>query len=55
MAEELEIDASEMLEDTREEIINKIEAYSWEIRSNWSNPRSQCRSIIRLLEKLRNL
>ena len=40
-------------ETTAIEIINKIEAMAWEIRSDWSDPRGECRTIVRLTEKLK--
>lgn len=45
----------ELPEGTKEEIIEKISAYAWEIRNDWSDPRSECRDIVRLCDKLKLL
>jgi len=41
-----------MPENTRLEIIEKISSLAWDIRSNWSDPRSECYRITRLCNKL---
>ena len=43
----------DLLEETQEEIIDKISALAWQIRNDWSDPRSECREIVRLCEKLK--
>lgn len=45
----------ELPENTKEEIIDKIEALAWNIRNDWSDPRSECRAIVKLCEKLKSL
>ena len=50
-----EIDAWDMPEETPMEIINKISALAWKIRGDWSDPRSECREIVSLCDKLRTL
>jgi hypothetical protein len=45
----------EMPEETRDEVIDKISALAWEIRSDWSDPRGECRQIVSLCEKLRKM
>jgi len=42
-------------EETKEEIIDKISALAWEIRKDWSDPRGECRAIVKLCEKLKLL
>lgn len=43
----------ELPEETREEIIDKIEAMAWMIRDDWSDPRDELREIVRLCTKLK--
>ena len=52
---EEETDAFDLPETTKDEIINKIEALTWEIRGDWSDPRGECRKIVELCNKLRIL
>ena len=52
---EEEANAFEMPETTREEIIDKISALAWQIRSDWSDPRGECRTIVSLCTKLREI
>jgi len=40
-------------EETKEEIIDKIQALAWKIREDWSDPRGECRRIVELCEKLK--
>lgn len=47
--------AFDMPEETLEQVVNKIEAMAWQIRNDWSDPRSECRSIVRLSSKVREL
>ncbi len=47
--------AFDMPETTRLEIIEKISALAWEIRNDWSDPRSECRKIVQLCDKLKDL
>lgn len=50
-----EENAFELPEDTKEQIIDKISALAWEIRNDYSDPRSECREIVKLCEKLKNV
>lgn len=45
----------ELPEDTKEEIIDKISALAWQIRNDWTDPRAECRKIVELCEKLKNV
>ena len=47
--------AWDMPEITRVEIIDKISALALEIREDWSDPRSECREIVRLCNKLKEI
>ena len=47
--------AWDLPEDTKDEIIDKISALAREIRKDWSDPRGECRGIVRLCEKLKLL
>lgn len=51
---EEEISAFDLPEETKEQIIDKIEALAWNIRNDWTDPRGECRNIVRLCEKLKN-
>lgn len=42
-------------EETKDEIIDKIKALAWQIRQDWSDPRGECRKILELCEKLKEL
>lgn len=42
-------------EETKGEIIDKIQALAWLIRNDWSDPRGECRKIVELCEKLKLL
>lgn len=50
-----ELNAFELPEETKDEIIDKISALAWQIRNDWSDPRGECRKIIELCEKLKSL
>jgi len=50
-----EFNPHDMPETTALEIINKIAALAWDIRSDWSDPRNECRAIVRLTEKLKEI
>lgn len=50
-----EENAFELPEETKNEIIEKIQALTWNIRNDWSDPRSECRKIVELCEKLKSL
>jgi len=52
---EEEFNPYDMPETTAMEIISKIEAMAWEIRNDWTDPRGECRVIIRLTEKLKEI
>jgi hypothetical protein len=52
---EEEVDAFDMPETTKEEIILKISSLAWRIRNDWSDPRSECRDIVRLCHILTDL
>lgn len=45
----------DLKEDTPLEIIDKIYANASDIRSDWSDPRTECRDIWRLCEKLKEV
>lgn len=45
----------DMPETTKLEIIEKISALAWDIRNDWSDPRSECRKIVELCKKLQEL
>jgi len=49
-----EINIFEMPENTKAEIIDKIEAMANSIRNDWSDPRSETRRIKALCQKLRD-
>ena len=42
-----------MPEGTRDEMLAKIEAFAFDIRSDWEDPRGACSEIIRLAKKLK--
>jgi hypothetical protein len=42
-------------EETKDEIINKIQALAWDIRNDWTDPRGECRKIVELCSKLKTL
>lgn len=48
-----EITPFEMPEESKEQIVDKISAMASSIRDDWSDPRSECREIKRLCEKLK--
>ena len=50
---EKEFTAHDLPETTANEIINKIARLAWAIRDDWSDPRGECRAIVRLTEKLK--
>lgn len=52
---EEELSAFDMPETTKEEIIDKIEALAWEIRNDWNDPRGECRAIVALCKKLKEM
>lgn len=52
---EEEENAFDLPEDTKEEIIDKISALAWLIRNDWSDPRGECRAIVKLCEKLKTI
>lgn len=45
----------ELPETTQIEIVDKIEALAVSIRMDWSDPRAECREIVRLCGKLNEL
>lgn len=47
--------AFDLPEETKLEIINKIEAFADKIRSDWTDPRSEIKNIKRLCDKLRSM
>ena len=51
----MEETAFDLPETTKMEIIEKIEALAWEIRNDWSDPRSECRKIVELCKKLKEI
>jgi hypothetical protein len=52
---EEEFNPYEMPETTALEIINKIASMAREIRNDWTDPRNECREIVKLTEKLKEL
>ena len=50
-----DISAFDLPETTKLEIIEKIKALTWQIRGDWTDPRSECRRIIELCNKLTEL
>ena len=50
-----DISVWDLPESTAIEIADKIQALAWEIRSDWSDPRSECRKIVELTDKLKTL
>lgn len=53
--EDEEKTAYDLPEQTPDEIIEKIRGMATEIRNDWSDPRSECRNIWRLCDKLKEL
>lgn len=51
----MEEEWNSMPEDTEDQIIDKIEAIIWNIRSDWNDPRYECRAAAELCEKIRKL
>lgn len=52
---EEEFNPYDMPETTAVEILDKIAEMAWEIRNDWSDPRGECREIVRLAEKLKEI
>jgi hypothetical protein len=52
---EEEVSAFELPEDTKEQVIDKIEALAWSIRNDWTDPRGECRRIVELCSKLKTM
>lgn len=52
---EEEINAFDLPEETKEEIIDKISALALQIRGDWTDPRTECRRIVGLCEKLKSI
>lgn len=50
-----ETNAFDLADDTKLEIIDKIEALAWQIRNNWTDPKSECREIVELTIKLKTI
>lgn len=50
-----ELSPFELYEDTAVEIVDKIQALAWRIQEDWSDPRSECRKIVELSDKLKTL
>jgi len=48
-----EVNAFELPEETKEQIIDKIAALAYSIRCDWTDPRGECSVIERLCEKLK--
>ena len=51
----MEETAFNLPETTKLEIIEKIEALALEIRKDWNDPRNECRKIVDLCKKLKEL
>jgi hypothetical protein len=47
--------AFDLPEETKEQIINKIAALAWQIRNDWYDPIGECRTIVSLCDKLKQL
>lgn len=47
--------AFDLPENTKLEIINKIADLAWQIRNDWTDPRSECRRIVELTTKLKSI
>ena len=47
--------AYDMPELTAFDIVDKIEAYAWEIREDWTDPRFQVKEIARLSQRLKSM
>ena len=50
---EEKVSVYDLPENTESEIIEKIASIAWEIRSDWSDTRNECREIVRLCGKLK--
>ncbi len=50
-----EFNVFDLPETTATEILDKIAKLAWEIRGDWTDPRSECRDIVRLTEKLKEI
>lgn len=50
-----EFNVFDLPETTATEILDKIAKLAWEIRGDWTDPRSECREIVRLSEKLKEI
>lgn len=50
-----ELNSFELPENTAIEIVDKIQALVWDIRADWSDPRSECRKIVELSDKLKTM
>jgi len=48
-----DVNAFDLPETTREEIITKIECLACQICGDWTDPRGECRAIVELCGKLR--
>ena len=51
----MEENAFDLPETTKVEVIDKISALAWQIRNDWSDPRGECRTIVELCKKLKEL
>lgn len=45
------LDALTQAEKERDEVLNQIEAFAWDIKGDWTDPRANCKSIIELCNK----
>lgn len=53
--QEDDFNSYDLPETTAHEIIDKIHAMAQEIRMDWTDPRSECREIYRLCDKLKEI
>lgn len=50
-----EINAHDLPETTAVEVVDKIRGMAYEIRMDWSDPRTECRAIFRLCDSLKGM
>jgi hypothetical protein len=55
MAEQEEVSAFDLPESNALEVVDKIYALAQQIRNDWNDPRSECRTIYKLCDKLKTM